>query len=362
MQFSDFRDKLLLALAAATENDPQRFVCAEVVAHDANLEDPYGYVRETVRTLKGYGFVRAEFTSSGSIAMLTGEGWAAVEQLKQQAKAQAVVLEKIEKLKQVLRRNIERHIENLAYEMKAAQSEFVSRGVLNSSMFVQRLGKLSEDKARQLAEDSVETLATIFGPDSANRTDLLIDVFEYAHEKIMEWYDVKSGVKRDGFPPSSFAVEYRPNVDKNVLTNLSHCVDELSIGLIKGKSIMSSGSGNVYISGSTGVAVGNSNVMQVGRDNLNQNVGWDPAVLLQAVRQFRETLAAENLPQETKDDLDDAALSLEREAQVDNPDHGRLKRLGKALKTRVESIGVGAIGGALGNALPAILSALPAMF
>src|SRR5690242_3617161 len=89
MTFSDYRDRLFLALAVAAESKPQAYVNAEVAAQAATLDDPKGFLRDAVRNLEQRGYVRAAHTIAGSHVQLTGEGWDEVERLKQKVQPTA---------------------------------------------------------------------------------------------------------------------------------------------------------------------------------------------------------------------------------------------------------------------------------
>lgn len=86
----------------------------------------------------------------------------------------------------------------------------------------------------------------------------------------------------------------------------------------------------------------------------DQRVGqdWDPAPLFAAIQDLRAALAASKISPEDKDEVEDQTVALEREAAVSHPNPGRLRRLGTALRNRLDQLSMNVLGRAIWENLP----------
>tara|TARA_E500000318_G_scaffold32529_3_gene32261 strand:+ start:2082 stop:2882 length:801 start_codon:yes stop_codon:yes gene_type:complete len=260
-----------------------------------------------------------------------------------------------EVLERVARRTAQRVVEDLVMELNKKTFEAADKGMLHSSWYVLTCGDITAQKSKQVAEAVAEVIASACGEATVEYIDMIQRVFAEQKKQLLENFVTRT--KHLNLQNSSL-LQGPKNIADRIDENFQHCIDELKVGLIEGRKIVISPAGDTFnISDSSGVVAGSRDVaMQIGRDNLSQSIGWEASALIDAVAVLRRDIpAAQDLSEDAKLEIDDAAASLEREAASGNPDHGRLRRI----VARLESFATGTGSSLLANHLPNILALLP---
>jgi hypothetical protein len=259
-------------------------------------------------------------------------------------------------LEATLRYLLDDHYERLLKRLLEVASEFTARGTFISSMHVVQIGESVVEAAKGYAVSASEALALACGSAAPE----YLDIYEQVGAEALRQFTSVNAERASKLGLSNRGRQGQADVEVRVNKVIDQHARELRLGIARGKVLMAIGD-TINVNDSQGVAINSREAnIKASRDHLQVSVGWRSDEFVEALQKLRELIHADtSIPGDTRDELEDAAHVLQREALDKNLDPGRLQRLAKGFARRAEQVALGAAGSALTPYITKLLEALP---
>jgi hypothetical protein len=247
-----------------------------------------------------------------------------------------------------------RRLAKLMAELNDTRHHFIKAGSLRGSGYIGQLGKVCQEGFRDACEMASVQVAEIMGERARGFATNLQPVLMKLNGEVLTLFDqfAKSGGSGMGYTKKR-----RRDLEHETVHIVEGVIADLELGVASGQNVAKHRA-RIEVNAQGGVA----NVMNEsahGRITVHgdQRVGqdWDPAPLFAAIQDLRAALATSEISPEDKDDVEDQTVALEREAAANDSNPGRLRRMGTALRNRLDQLSMNVLGRAIWENLPPIL-------
>lgn len=210
-------------------------------------------------------------------------------------------------------------------------------GVYGGTRFYSLTANAVRDHYRAACQDACGVIVRLAGPSSHDYADALDQVLAMMAREACEEFPASGGVfhRRDASWLSRDVAELRLALQADRMGLIA----DLRLGLSEGVTMTGPTVSIDNRGGAAAVMVGDGNSQKV-EGGLKAGVGIDVAELLHVLATAREAVARTPLATEHREEIEDAIVSTEREAQQDQPNPGRVKRLIKTAVGMLKERGV----------------------
>jgi len=255
----------------------------------------------------------------------------------------------------------ERKLETVAGDLGAIVAEDARAGRLISRAHISRIEGACAAGMSAIGNACAVHIAEIEGAKSIDHIATLSNVLTNVTEKLVSLFNeyAMPGVSSQDHHFQSVTAGRRSELEAKLVDLRSEMVDNLALGIAGGKNVTKQQKPEVSVDtggGAAQVMVNSPNAKQsVGRDQTG-GVRIDLSRLRQDLVRIRAEVSEASLEPDQRDEIDDAILNIEREAEAEPQDQRRIMRFMKALCERLERFGINAAAGIAAHYVVAGLS------
>lgn len=229
-----------------------------------------------------------------------------------------------------------RQLEKLPEALDRLAMDAGGNGAYGGSRFYSLTAKAIRDHYRLTCDAACGTIVRLAGSFSYKYAEALDQALSGMAWTAFEKFPISGvGLSRGGSWLSREAADLRAMLEADRADLIADLRLGLSEGVIMTKPTVSIDNRG----GAAAVMVGDGNSQNI-EGGLKAGVGIDVAELLHVLATVRETVARTPLVIEHREEIEDTIVSAEREAQQDQPNPGRVKRLLNAVARTAGEHGV----------------------
>lgn len=241
-------------------------------------------------------------------------------------------------------------VERIAVEKRG---DFNRRGMIKSGNYIFAIAEICRTGFRDACDAAARQIAEIKGSEAVDSFAELENVLAQAKRNAAAIFG--NFVRSGGFREDLLANQ-KLKLDEAMDGIARGILDDFRLGLARGENV-SKHKARVEVNAAGGIAnvfSDSPNARQTITGGQNVNSSWDPMKLAEALAAMRSAVASSTLAEREREQIEDEAVSLERETASEQPNMGRLRRVGAALTKRLDQVGLQVIGRAIYDNLPSI--------